>query len=268
MGKGFNRAKNKQAGLLKKLESARKDKAQGNETGQEISLAVNRDREEFEKLLATSRNALPSEFDAESDSFAPITAGQNKKNIKKPKPPQSKASKVEVDEKQSEKVPQRLYFEDLIDVESSKPLGPINAARLVPWVPPYLTDCLVVFVDPRTNSGDLRQTLKYLTSTLDVNDEEKFTQQVAFVCAENVPELKSWLRRSEVQSRLRMFSDPELKFMTAYGLVGGDDADYRWSMSMLVFDTNGTKPKVIRDVDPSHASQMALKAMKEHQAKT
>ena len=267
MGKGFNRAKNKQAELAKKLDIARKGKENGDQSAKQIESKddQSKDRELFEKLLTTTKGAIPTALDAESDAFAPIKVGQEKKKKpKKPKPPpQPRVEK----EKQAEKIPQRSFFEDLVDVETAKPLGPIDAARLVPWVPPYLTDCLVVFTDPRTNSGDLRQTLKYLTSTLEDQDNEKYNQQVAFVCAESVQEMKSWLQRSNVESSLRIFSDPEMKFMTAYEVVGSD-TDYRWSMSMLVFDTDGKKPKLFRDVDPSHASQMALKLMKEYDSKS
>lgn len=267
MGKGFNRAKNKQAELAKKMELARKGKENGEEVpkSEDVKDYQSKDRALFEQLLTTTKGAIPTARDAESDAFSPIKVGyEKKKKVKKPKPPPQ--PKVE---KKAEKVPQRSFFEDLIDIETGKTLGPIDAAKLVPWVPPYLTDCLVIFTDPRTNSGDLRQTFKYMTSTLeDQDNNEKFNQQVIFVCAESVQEMKSWLRRSNIESSLRIFSDPEMKFLSAYEVVGGDDTDYRWSMSMLVFDTDGKKPKVIRDVDPSHASQMALKLMKEYESKS
>ena len=103
-----------------------------------------------------------------------------------------------------------------------------------------------------------------MTSTLEEQYEsEKYSQQVAFVCAESVQEMKAWLKRSNVESPLRIFSDPELKFMNAYEVVGGDDNDFRWSMSMMTFDTDGKKPKILHDVDPSRASQMALESMQE-----
>jgi hypothetical protein len=67
-------------------------------------------------------------------------------------------------------VAKRIHFEQLFSMEnmasSSQPLGPIGAAQLVPWVPPYLTNYLMVLADPRKHSGDLRQAILYLTSNL------------------------------------------------------------------------------------------------------
>ena len=270
MGKGFNRAKNKQADLAKKLEIARKGKEDGtlNESNQNEKTVNDKtmDRELFEKLLANTKGAIPSAADTESDYFSPINVGRTKtRKVKKPKPPQPKpkASK----EKESEEISQRSFFEELIDVETSQRLGPINAAQLIPWVPPYLKDCLVVFTDPRTSSGDLRQTFKYMSSALNDRDSnDKYNEQVMFVCTETVKEMKSWLRRSKIDRPLRVFSDPEMKFLSSYDLIGSD-TDYRWSMSMLVFDTDGNL-QVFRDVDPTHASQMALQHMDEYESKS
>jgi hypothetical protein len=63
-------------------------------------------------------------------------------------------------------VARRRDFESLVALESSRPLGPMGAAQLVPWVPPYLADYLVVVADPRKQSGDLRQSIQYLTANL------------------------------------------------------------------------------------------------------
>lgn len=78
--------------------------------------------------------------------------------------------------------------------------------------------------------------------------------------------LNRWLQRSKVTTSLRIFSDPELKFMTAYDLTG-NASDSRWSMSMLVFGSDGTRPEVIKNMDPPHATQMALEAMKDSASK-
>jgi hypothetical protein len=59
-----------------------------------------------------------------------------------------------------------------------------------------------------------------------------------------------WLQRSKVSTFLRILSDPDLSFMTAYNLIG-NDTDSRWSMSMLIFDSDGGKPQVVKKMDPS-----------------
>jgi hypothetical protein len=63
-------------------------------------------------------------------------------------------------------VAKRRDFESLVALESSRPLGPMGASQLVPWVPPYLAEYLVVLADPRKQSGDLRQSIQYLTANL------------------------------------------------------------------------------------------------------
>lgn len=182
MGKGFNRAKNKQAELAKKLANAR----QQHDPTNDIKI---KQRELFDKLLTSTRGAIPTDMDTNSAFIAPIKAGQGaKKKIQKPQPKTKPSRPSSKEKKEDEKIAQRQFFEALLDMETSKVLGPIGAAQLVPWVPPYLTDCLVVFADPRANSGDLRQTLKYLISSLN-NQPDKFSQQIAFITADSIPEM-------------------------------------------------------------------------------
>ena len=94
---------------------------------------------------------------------------------------------------------QRIHFEELIDVSTSTALGVIGAAKLVPWVPPYLKSCLIVFVDPRTNSNDLRRTIQYLSSISTISSSSSSSSSspsdndgdVVFVTADSVAETKS-----------------------------------------------------------------------------
>jgi hypothetical protein len=197
MGKGFNRAKNKQAELAKKLATARKEKGSIEGDGKEeddVNNNIDKERKLFDELLSTTKGAIPTDDDTESAFIANIKAGQSKKPkvMKPPKSPLIKQANDASKKKEEEKVAQRLNFERLVEINienwSNNPLGPIGAAQLVPWVPPYLNDCLVVFVDPRSNSGDLRQTIKYLTSNL---EDDKSRRQVIFVTADSTQEMKS-----------------------------------------------------------------------------
>lgn len=54
--------------------------------------------------------------------------------------------------------------------------------------------------------------------------------------------------------------------MTAYDLAG-NELDSRWTMSMLVFDTDGKNPDVKKSVDPTHATQMTIEVMREYEDK-
>jgi hypothetical protein len=70
----------------------------------------------------------------------------------------------------------RSDFERLVEVTDSNnaknllPLGSILAAQLVPWIPPFLNDHLIVLADPRRQSGDVRQAVSHLLSSSDVNE--------------------------------------------------------------------------------------------------
>lgn len=123
-------------------------------------------------------------------------------------------------------------------VPDGSPLGPIAAARLVPWVPPFLQQNLIVIVDPRRSSGDWRQALQYVASTYGAAN-------IVGVTAETPAKTSSWLQRSGVE--ISVFSDPTLNWMKTYARIDED----RWSLSLLVFDDGGVLLKAHRDVEPS-----------------
>jgi hypothetical protein len=77
-------------------------------------------------------------------------------------------------------IAKRLDFETLISLITSQRLGSIGAAQLVPWVPPYLQNCLVVLADPRPQSSDLRRSIQYLSSNL----KPEILAQVAVISAD------------------------------------------------------------------------------------
>jgi hypothetical protein len=52
---------------------------------------------------------------------------------------------------------------------------------------------------------------------------------------------------------IRVFSDESLEWMRSYSAVVDDD---RWSMSIFLFCTRGRIQKLLRQVDPSKASQL------------
>jgi hypothetical protein len=72
-----------------------------------------------------------------------------------------------------------------------------------------------------------------------------------------------WLKRSKLLSPIRIFSDPELAWMSEYNVLPSegheDDGGIRpWSMAVLTFDTNGDLIQQKRNVEPSHATQLVL----------
>ncbi|MGK3762005.1 MAG: hypothetical protein ACI8RD_014323, partial [Bacillariaceae sp.] len=224
---GFNKAKNKQAELAKKMALAKKQKegsaanddsldnegriqnTSNNENKNDDEDDMKRRREDFETLLRTTRGAIPSYDDYSDSEFIPhIRAGskndipkkKKQKTIEEKEKEKQKALLLAEEEMNNKKVEaQRIHFEELIDVSTSTALGVIGAAKLVPWVPPYLKSCLIVFVDPRTNSNDLRRTIQYLSSISTISSSSSSSSSspsdndgdVVFVTADSVAETKS-----------------------------------------------------------------------------
>mmetsp|Transcript_27775 Transcript_27775/g.58220 ORF Transcript_27775/g.58220 Transcript_27775/m.58220 type:complete len:376 (-) Transcript_27775:768-1895(-) len=317
MGKGFNKARNKQAELAKKMALAKfqnkKEPSDGmNKSNENKNMETTgrgggggggddggdthderKLRQDFEKLLQSTKGAIPIGDDGGSAYISPIQAGSKlkKKIAPKRKQPSEKEMKVLQEqqrekERQKDKVyrieSQRLHFESLIDVETSAPLGAIGAAKLVPWVPPFVKIGLIVLADPRSNSNDLRKAMKYQHSShskleADGNgvNNNKNEIDVVFITADSVGETNAWLKRNDMDisatskskptgptSKIRVCSDPRLSFMTSYEIIA-DDIEHRWSLTMLVFDTNGSILQSERDVDASNCNQLISKAIRD-----
>ncbi|KAL3944433.1 MAG: hypothetical protein SGBAC_001511 [Bacillariaceae sp.] len=269
MGKGFNKARNKQAQLAEKLNISKqqegklveprddkKKSGDGNEPSQE----------DFQRLLDSTLWAMPTEDDSNSAFIPEIKVGKPKKK-KVRKDPQAKidAERAVAEKKRMEQEAkkrnnaQRRYFEPLVNVETNQALGVIDSAQLVPWVPPYLKDCLIVIVDPRPNSAELRQSIQYLGSVVEPNKEEEdkksqrtIQDQVIFVTADSTKEAQAWLKRSKTESLIPIFSDPDLAWMNQYKATEG------WCMSMMTFDTDGSIVENNANIQPSAVTQLVL----------
>ena len=59
----------------------------------------------------------------------------------------------------------QIHFEALIDVLTKQPLGSMGAAKLVPWVPPFIHRNIIIVADPRKQSSEFRTALQYLESS-------------------------------------------------------------------------------------------------------
>ncbi len=276
MGKGFNRARNKQAELAKKMAAATSQNKvaapESDTTGnlENSNKEEDKGREDFEALLRTTKGAIPSGDDTESAYIAPIEAGNKTKRKKimpqSPKKPKKSKQNTADAEVLTEAIfeAQRRHFESLINVSTSAPLGPIGAARLVPWVPPFLKKGLIVFVDPRSNSKDLRRAIGYHASSSLMPSSSDL--DIAFVTADSLGETQAWLKRNEInlvglEEELYILCDPGWAFMETYEIVG-DSIDHRWSMAMLAFNTKGDLVRLDRDVDPSSCGELVASATK------
>ena len=206
MGKGFNSAKNKQAALKEKLEQAKKQKG-GEEKddckADEIQRQESSDdqHDEFARLLAESQPVRSESVFTQSESRAQPEAATNNKpkvnaKVLKKRKKMTAASKKQGEVTEEEETTttiregdraRRRDFETLLSLRTSQPLGPMQAAQLVPWVPPFLTHYLIVLADPRRQSTNLRQAVQYLTSTLDPDVQS----QVMVVSADDNTETAS-----------------------------------------------------------------------------
>ena len=203
MGKGFNKARNKQAEMAEKLNIAKQQEGKVEEETKNTMAAKQPSQEDFQRLLDSTQWAIPSDIDSESAFIPDIKVGKRKEKIKKDPQAKIDAERVAAEKKRKEQEAkkkqnaQRRYFEPLIDVDTDKPLGNIEAAKLVPWVPPYLKDCLIVMADPRPNSADLRQSIQYLTSAVEErgdNDEQSqrtVQGQVIFITSDSAREMQA-----------------------------------------------------------------------------
>jgi len=209
MGKGFNSAKNKQAALQEKLEQAKKQKGGGEENDGQAHDEIQRQEssdpqhDEFARLLAQSQPVRSEKVFTQSErrtqqpqaatSHKPKVNAKVLKKRKKMTAASKKHGEVLEEAETTATIihegdrARRRDFETLLSLRTSQPLGPMQAAQLVPWVPPFLTHYLIVLADPRRQSANLRQAVQYLTSTLDPDVQS----QVMVVSADDNAETAS-----------------------------------------------------------------------------
>lgn len=180
----LGKAQNKQAELARKLELAKKQQRHGDDNAAKITRdsdddtkrRAEQERSEFALLLAknapppeTKRKALiREEFFPQAEKPTAPTGSKPKAAVKRRKKAAGAPGVAEPDEDQHFQegdIARRRHFESLVSVTTKQPLGPMAAAHLVPWVPPYLSRYLIILADPRKQSPELRSALQFLTSS-------------------------------------------------------------------------------------------------------
>lgn len=232
--------------------------------------------DELDDLKRQSRGSVQSSLKASVTARAgALNAKRSKSNIstktkQRQKKDKSKTSQNEHEDDedrplQEGDIARRHDFEGLVSCETGAALGPIVSAQLVPWVPPFTAEYLVILADPRAQSSDLRRTIQYISSNVSPN----IFQQVIAINSDEVSITKSWVDRAMTQQGddgsgtegdaglIRIFSDRNWEWMRRYSAVD----DGRWSMSMMVIDGDAVIRKVIRDVDPSQVCQVLAEAI-------
>ena len=142
------------------------------DNGLDTTIQHDATRSEFVRLLATY--IPPPETKRMIATQPPVfdkleTEQRIASKPKNPAPRRKKAANAPSQTESLEDIPldqgdtaKRRHFEPLISVSTKLPLGPIAAAQLVPWVPPYLSRYLIAVADPRRQSAELRAVLQVL----------------------------------------------------------------------------------------------------------
>ena len=178
----LGKAQNKQAELARKLELAKKQQRQGDDNDasikrdndDDVKRRAEQDRSEFALLLASNapppepkrKDLIRQEFIPPAEKpAAPSKPKAVVKRRKKAAGTPGVTESEEDDHLQEGDIARRRHFESLISVTTKQPLGPMAAAQLVPWVPPYLSRYLIILADPRKQSPELRSALQFLKSS-------------------------------------------------------------------------------------------------------
>jgi hypothetical protein len=192
----LGKSQQRQIELLRKLETIKQEELNRTDVNVTATSAESRltlERSEFSQLLA---NYKPTNFDKEDETIIQrpssydtgnignianpilktkqVTKQQSNKKIVRASSPPSVVSNdvIENDDRpfQVGDIAKRKHFETLVNVHTKQVVGPMGAAKLVPWVPPYLYRTIIIVVDPRKQSGDFRTAIQYLISNHNNNN--------------------------------------------------------------------------------------------------
>ena len=245
MGKGLNKAKNKQADLAKKMALAKQQR-----NGADVSEPVNldespsrrssdaeikkrNDRLRFEKLLNAGGSVM-GEY--AGDNY--LTKRQEEDEINAAR---SGADLLFV----GDPAP-TLCFEELVSIKSEQPIGSGGASRMVPWLRKNelrRNEYLIIISDPRLKSPELRQTMKNLRAEL----SEDILSRLIVVNADSPSENRRWIKQN---GELDIFCDEKMEWMQAYTALG----EKRWSMTIFVVADERIQ-KLAREVDAVQVTQ-------------
>lgn len=239
----FNK-RNKQADLMKKFEDAKK-RREMNEAGlsedeetKEITdtlsdreIKERNDRKRFEELLDRD-TILGGGDDLSGTNY--MTRKQEEENANASYKMSNRA--FEGDPANDE------VFRDLIYMKTGEALGKFGSERLLPWFNNKNSgkqkDFLVVVVDPRERSSELRSTMSTLAK-LPVDLRSK----TIVINADKPSDNRKILKKQKISS-LDVYTDQGRAWMKEYTVLGED----RWTMTMLIL-SEGRIQKMVRDLD-------------------
>lgn len=253
MGKGFNKAKNKQADLKREMGLAKKqnkpeDSGASRNSSKPLSaeeIKERNDRKRFDELLQRGGAQVHNDYSA--DGY--LNSKQEEEEVT--------AARAGVDRIfEGDPAPSECY-ENLIDCKTEKIVAKKGAGRLAPWTANDLkvdeTDYRVIVCDPRKQSDELHQAMKDLNAGLPKDMKDR----LYYISADTPPENRRFMKKNGLQ-HLDVYCDSEdLDWMRAYTALG----DQRWSMTMLVV-AKGKVMKLAREVDIYNAARTVINAVK------
>ena len=238
---------NKQAELRRKMELAKKQKQNPDQTAPDEKEGRLTDQEmkerndwlRFEELL--KKGSATSLNDYSADGY--LTKNQEEEEIKAAR---SGADRLF----EGDPAPQDC-FEGLVGIQLEKEIGKAGKERLLPWFGKKNSDYLVVLTDPRPESFELRETVNNVLADLPLDIRNK----IIIVNADRPAENRRWLKKTG--HKAVVYSDENKEFMRAMTALGED----RWSITMFVLADERVQ-KLAREVDQYGASRAIRNAVK------
>jgi len=254
MGKGLNRARNKQGELARKLALAKQqnkkktsssddgegEKSQKDMTDEEIK--EKNDRLRFAEMLKNQGSMVLNDYS---------TDGYLNKQQEEEEIIAARSGRDRIFE--GDPAPEEP-FEGLVSPKSGNAIAERGAERLVPWLSstPSPNDFLIILCDPRDQSDELRQTLKNLVGEL----PSSLLAKMIVINGDTPAENRRFLKKSGLKI-VDLYSDEKLEWMREYTALG----DTRWSMTMFILSDRRVV-KLVRELDQYAASRVIQNAVR------
>jgi hypothetical protein len=247
MGKGLNKARNKQGELARRLELAKQQREDSVPDEQKAMLSdeemkIKNDRLRFEEMLRSTAVAIGNDF--ESGGY--LSQEQEEEEID--------LARAGVDRRFEGDAAPAAPFEELVSIKSENVLGSAGAARLVPWLRKNQVrraEYLAVICDPRPKSTELRSTIKQLAASLSPD----MLERLIVINADSPAENRRWMKKNDA-FKIEIYSDEKMEWMRSYTALG----DKRWSMTFFVIADERIQ-KLARDVDGVQATKVVTNAI-------
>jgi hypothetical protein len=248
MGKGLNKARNKQGELARRLELAKQQREDSVPDDQKARLSdkemkMKNDRLRFDEMLKSAAIAVGNDF--ESGGY--LSQAQEEEEFQ--------SARSGVDRLFEGDAAPAAPFEELVSIKSENALGGLGASRLVPWLRKNegrRSEYLAIISDPRPKSTELRSSIKQLAGSLpsDVLD------RLIVINADSPAENRRWMKKNDAFT-VDIYSDEKMEWMRSYTALG----EKRWSMTLFVIADERIQ-KLARDVDGLQVTKVVTNAIK------